>query len=78
MKIRVYESQDFIKLPLESQCLYFHLSERANEPQGFLKNYEKVIQDIGIDETFLDSLVKNQFVIPGKDGIVIVRQLYLV
>lgn len=65
-------SNDFLKLPLSSQALYFHLSMRANA-DGFINDVEQIQQEIGCTDNDLITLVKNHFVIALGIGAIIIR-----
>ena len=44
--LKIVDSDLFLDMPLSSQCLYFHLSMRADD-DGFVDNPKKIIKIIG-------------------------------
>ena len=44
--LKIVDSDLFLDMPLSSQCLYFHLSMRADD-DGFVNNPKKIIKIIG-------------------------------
>ena len=58
-------------MPLSSQCLYFHLSMRADD-DGFVNNPKKIIKIIGANEDDLKILIAKGFVIVFDQGIIVI------
>ena len=50
--LKIVDSDLFLDMPLSSQCLYFHLSMRADD-DGFVNNPKKIIKIIGANEMTL-------------------------
>lgn len=76
IKTRVCESKDFILLPVKAQCLYFHLNCRADR-QGYIENYNKLMQTLGIEDSYLNLLIAAGYLIKGNKGLVIIRSVYM-
>ena len=60
--LKIVDSDLFLEMPLSSQCLYFHLSMRADD-DGFVNNPKKIIKIIGANEDDLKILIAKGFVI---------------
>ena len=43
----IIDSDSFLDMPLSAQCLYFHLSMRADD-DGFVNNPRKIMRMIGV------------------------------
>ena len=57
---------------LSTQCLYFHLSMRADD-DGFINNPKKVQRMIGASDDDLKLLILKNFIIPFESGIVVIK-----
>ena len=68
----IIDSDDFLNMPLSSQCLYFHLSMRADD-EGFLNNPKKIGRMVGASEDDFRVLFSKNYVIPFESGIVVIR-----
>lgn len=69
--LKIVDSDLFLDMPLSSQCLYFHLSMRADD-DGFVDNPKKIIKIIGANEDDLKSLITKGFVIVFERGIIVI------
>lgn len=69
---QVIDSDAFLDMPLTTQCLYFHLSMRADD-DGFVNNPKKIQRMIGASDDDLKVLLAKQFLIPFESGIVVIR-----
>ena len=69
--IKIVDSDLFLDMPLSSQCLYFHLSMRADD-DGFVDNPKKIIKIIGANEDDLKILITKGFVIVFERGIIVI------
>ena len=67
--LKIVDSDLFLDMPLSSQCLYFHLSMRADD-DGFVNNPKKIIKIIGANEDDLKILIAKGFVIVFDQGII--------
>ena len=59
---QITESDDFLELPLQAQCLYFHLSLSADD-EGFISSCRRTVRAIGASESDLEALVDGGFLI---------------
>ncbi len=69
--LKIVDSDLFLDMPLSSQCLYFHLSMRADD-DGFVNNPKKIIKIIGANEDDLKILIAKGFVIVFEQGIIVI------
>lgn len=69
--LKIVDSDLFLDMPLSSQCLYFHLSMRADD-DGFVNNPKKIIKIIGANEDDLKILIAKGFVIVFEKGIIVI------
>ena len=69
--LKIVDSDLFLDMPLSSQCLYFHLSMRADD-DGFVNNPKKIIKIIGANEDDLKILIAKGFVIVFDQGIIVI------
>lgn len=69
--LKMVDSDLFLDMPLSSQCLYFHLSMRADD-DGFVNNPKKIIKIIGANEDDLKILIAKGFVIVFERGIIVI------
>lgn len=68
----IIDSDAFLDMPLSTQCLYFHLSMRADD-DGFINNPKKVQKMIGASDDDLKLLIMKNFIIPFESGIVVIK-----
>lgn len=68
----IIDSDSFLDMPLSTQCLYFHLSMRADD-DGFLNNCKKIQRTIGASDDDLRLLMMKKFIIPFESGIVVIK-----
>ena len=68
----IIDSDAFLDMPLSTQCLYFHLSMRADD-DGFVNNPSKIQRMIGANDDDLKTLIAKQFLIPFDSGVVVIR-----
>lgn len=68
----IIDSDAFLDMPLSSQCLYFHLSMRADD-DGFINNPKKIQRMIGASDDDLKLLIAKNFIIPFETGIVVIK-----
>ncbi len=69
--IKIIDSDLFLDMPLSSQCLYFHLSMRADD-DGFIDNPKKITKFIGANDDDLKILISKGFVITFERGIIVI------
>lgn len=66
------DSDLFIDLPIPSQCLYFHLSMRADD-EGFIGNVKGILRLVGFKDEDLRPLVERKFIIVFENGVIVIR-----
>ena len=69
--LKIVDSDLFLDMPLSSQCLYFHLSMRADD-DGFVDNPKKIIKIIGANDDDLRLLIVKGFVIIFDRGVIVI------
>ena len=69
---KLVDSDFFLDMPLSSQCLYFHLSMRADD-DGFVDNPKRILKLIGSNDDDLKILITKQFIIPFDNGIIVIK-----
>lgn len=68
----IIDSDFFLDMPVSTQCLYFHLSLRADD-DGFVSNPKRIQKMIGFADDDLRMLIAKQFLIPFDSGIVVIK-----
>ena len=68
----IIDSDAFLDMPLSAQCLYFHLSMRADD-DGFINNPKKIQRMVGAMDDDLRILIARKFIIPFESGIVVIK-----
>ena len=68
----IIDSDLFLDMPQSSQCLYFHLSMRADD-EGFVNSPKKIQRMIGASDDDCRLLITNRFLIPFDTGVVVIR-----
>ena len=69
---QIIDSDAFLDMPISSQCLYFHLSMRADD-DGFINNPKKIQRVVGASEDDLKLLIAKNFIIPFESGVVVIK-----
>lgn len=68
----IIDSDAFLDMPLSAQCLYFHLSMRADD-DGFVNNPKKIQRMIGASDDDFKLLIMKQFVLVFDAGIIVIK-----
>ena len=68
----IIDSDLFIDLPIPSQCLYFHLSMRADD-EGFIGNVKGIIRLVGFKEEDLRPLIDREFILIFETGVIVIK-----
>lgn len=68
----IIDSDAFLDMPLSTQCLYFHLSMRADD-DGFLNNAKKIQRILGCAEDDFKILLSKNFLIPFENGVCVIK-----
>lgn len=69
---QITNSDDFLEMPIGSQCLYFHLSMNADD-DGFINNWKSIMKMTGSKEDDLKVLIAKQYIIPFESGVLIIK-----
>lgn len=68
----IIDSDAFLDMPLSAQCLYFHLSMRADD-EGFLNNHKKIQRMISASDDDLKILLAKNFIIAFESGVIVIK-----
>lgn len=68
----IIDSDIFLDMPSSTQCLYFHLSMRADD-DGFINNPKKIQRMVGSGDDDLKLLIAKNFIIPFESGVVVIK-----
>lgn len=68
----IIDSDAFLDMPLSSQCLYFHLSMRADD-DGFINNPRKIQRMVGASDDDFKLLLAKNFIISFESGVVVIK-----
>ena len=68
----IIDSDAFLDMPLSTQCLYFHLSIRADD-DGFINNPKKIQRMVGCNQDDITLLIAKRFVIPFESGVCVIK-----
>ena len=69
---KIVDSDQFLDMPLSTQCLYFHLNMRADD-DGFINNPKKICRMIGASEDDLKVLIAKRFVLVFENGVIVIK-----
>ncbi|EPH89655.1 DnaD domain protein [Enterococcus faecalis] len=68
----IIDSDAFLDMPLSAQCLYFHLSMRADD-DGFINNPKKIQRMIGCGDDDLKLLMAKRFILVFDSGVIVIK-----
>lgn len=68
----IIDSDAFLEMPLSSQCLYFHLSMRADD-DGFVGNPKRISKMIGCSDDDLKILLAKRFILAFDSGVIVIK-----
>lgn len=68
----IIDSDAFLEMPVSSQCLYFHLSMRADD-EGFINKPKTIMRMIGAKDDDMNVLILKKFIIPFESGVVVIK-----
>ena len=68
----IIDSDAFLDMPMSTQCLYFHLSMRADD-DGFINNPKRIQKMIGASDDDLKLLIAKAFLIYFDSGVVVIK-----
>ena len=69
---KITETDNFLDMPLSTQCLYFHLNMNADD-DGFVDNYKRISKMINATNDDYKLLIAKQYLIEFDSGICIIR-----
>ena len=69
---KITNSDDFLDMPLSSQCLYFHLSMNADD-DGFVNNPKRTMRLIGASEDDMKLLIAKRFILIFESGVIVIK-----
>lgn len=69
---KITETDQFLDLPMSTQCLYFHLNMAADD-DGFVSNAKTIRRMIGASDDDLKLLMGKEFIIPFESGVVVIK-----
>ena len=67
----IIESDDFLELSKNAQCLYFHLCMYADD-DGFINNVKSILRIIDLTTKDLEELKNNNFIHEFESGIILI------
>ena len=68
----ITESDAFVSMSAEAQCLYFHINMYADD-DGFVNNALSICRSLGFGKPVLDELFHKRFLLDMGDGITVVK-----
>lgn len=68
----IIDSDAFLDMPMSTQCLYFHLSMRADD-EGFINNPKKIARMVGAGEDDLKLLLAKRFILGFESGVIVIK-----
>lgn len=68
----IIDTDMFMTMPTDAQCLYFHLLLRADD-DGFIANPKMIMKTIGSNEDNLSILIAKGFVIGFASGVIVIK-----
>ncbi|MFL1695646.1 hypothetical protein ACJQWY_02355 [Weissella kandleri] len=71
ISLDIYDSDDFLEMPSESQNLFSHLTVRADD-DGFVSNPKRIRRMLGYGENVFDVLLGKGYVLAFKTGYVVI------
>ncbi|EJF33742.1 hypothetical protein JC2156_05560 [Weissella koreensis KCTC 3621] len=71
ISLDVYDSDDFLDMPTESQNLFSHLVVRADD-DGFVSNPKRLRRMLGYGDNVFDLLIAKGYVLAFKTGYVVI------
>ena len=67
----ITESDDFLSMSKDAQCLYYHLCMYADD-DGFINNTKSILRIVGSDIKYLEELKQNKYVHEFDSGITLI------
>lgn len=70
--LNIVDSDAFIDLSPEAQCLYFQLGMRADD-DGIVDKAKRIMRIIGVEDAALQELVDKRFILTFPSGIIVIK-----
>jgi len=67
----ITESDDFLNMSKDAQCLYYHLCMYADD-DGFINNTKSILRIVGSDIKYLEELKQNKYIHEFDSGITLI------
>lgn len=67
----ITESDDFLNMSKDAQCLYYHLCMYADD-DGFINNIKSIIRGVDSDIKYLEELKQNKYIHEFNSGIILI------
>lgn len=67
----ITESDDFLSMSKDAQCLYYHLCMYADD-DGFINNTKSILRIVGSDIKYLEELKQNKYIHEFDSGITLI------
>ena len=67
----ITESDDFLNMSKNAQCLYYHLCMYADD-DGFINNTKSILRIVGSDIKYLEELKRNKYIHEFDSGITLI------
>lgn len=68
---QITESDNFLNMTKNAQCLYYHLCMYADD-DGFINNTQSIIRIVGSDIKYLEELKQNKYIHEFDSGIILI------
>ena len=76
LSLSIVDSDKFLDMSVNARLLYYDLVLRADD-DGFVSSPKKIMRIVEAKNDDLQALIDNGYIIPQKDGIVVVRHWFV-
>ena len=76
LSLSIVDSDKFLDMSVTARLLYYDLVLRADD-DGFVSSPKKVMRIVDASNEDLETLIKNGYIIPQDEGIVVVRHWFV-
>ena len=73
---KITDSGEFLKMPLSTQCLYFHINLHADD-DGIVDNVKTIMRMIGANDDDINLLLAKKFLLIVEGEIVVIRDWWI-
>ena len=70
--LKIIDTDAFMEMPRDVQCLYFHLALRADD-DGFVGSPRGIMRRLGAADDELKVLIAKGFVLPFESGVLVIK-----